>query len=522
MGLINFEAQTGPIDVDDLDENFDWVNDKMVYAGDYGTLAGDGTTDDYATIQAALNNAPNGSIVYLPPTATGYRVSQTIVIPADKTLCGATMASNGTITSATLIGDLTLTPVVRMERVTSVNGGLVNIGISRAAGAVSTSYVGLHLDESYYPKLSNVRIFRQGIGIHCEESVVAMFSLVRICAVTDCHVYIDGAVQSRFDRCVFGDANDVACTAYVKFTGTVGFPSDTTCFVNCQFNHGAGGGLAQYWMYFDNFLGGSHISFDSCYVEMCEYLFGQTGTTVVQRLSIVNTPLNPNTGWADGTIPSGFFQEFALHGASWVLGNVTLTGMVRSNITGNNFLGNLTISGGSGSVTGNAINGVLTVTGACVGLTVAGNALTGASGTINTATGQVSVYGNSAASAANQKISPSRFEKASVKTLATDRTAVAYSASMTPDASDATRFVITPNNGVAFTINAPTNLSSEQEIEIVITNSTGGALGAVTWNAIFKMAAWTNPATGFHRGIRFWYDGTFLYEISRNTADIPN
>jgi hypothetical protein len=99
---------------------------------------------------------------------------------------------------------------------------------------------------------------------------------------------------------------------------------------------------------------------------------------------------------------------------------------------------------------------------------------------------------------------------------------VTYSASMTPDASLGNRQVISATNGTAFTINAPLNPYTGQTLIFTIRNIAGGALGAVTWNAVFKLATWTQPANTFSRSIIFYYDGTNWVEISRTTTDIPN
>lgn len=101
---------------------------------------------------------------------------------------------------------------------------------------------------------------------------------------------------------------------------------------------------------------------------------------------------------------------------------------------------------------------------------------------------------------------------------------VTYSASMTIDATTGDTFEITATNGVAFTINAPTNPTDQQRISIVIRNTSGGALGAVTWNAVFKMSAWTQPATGFSRSIEFEYRGGSNAWIQRSQTgvDVPN
>lgn len=102
------------------------------------------------------------------------------------------------------------------------------------------------------------------------------------------------------------------------------------------------------------------------------------------------------------------------------------------------------------------------------------------------------------------------------------RTAVTYSGSMTPDASLGNEFDITATNGTAFTINAPTNPTDGQRITITIRNTSGGALGAATWNAVFKMVAWANPANGFSRSIDFRYNGTNWVELMRGAADVAN
>lgn len=102
------------------------------------------------------------------------------------------------------------------------------------------------------------------------------------------------------------------------------------------------------------------------------------------------------------------------------------------------------------------------------------------------------------------------------------RVTVTYSASMTFDAALATQFIITATNATAFTINAPSNPVLGQEIFVRIRNTSGGALGAATWNAVFKLATWTQPANGFSRTIHFAYDGSNWVEAARTPADVAN
>lgn len=101
-------------------------------------------------------------------------------------------------------------------------------------------------------------------------------------------------------------------------------------------------------------------------------------------------------------------------------------------------------------------------------------------------------------------------------------TAITYSASMTPNAALGNDFTITATNNTAFTVNAPTGGKAGQSVTITIRNTSGGALGAVTWGAGYKLAAWVSPATANSRSITFRSDGTNWIEIGRTTADVPN
>lgn len=95
----------------------------------------------------------------------------------------------------------------------------------------------------------------------------------------------------------------------------------------------------------------------------------------------------------------------------------------------------------------------------------------------------------------------------------------AYSASMTFDLTGGSYFFIQVTDGNAFTINAPTNGGiGGQEIEVTIQNISGGALGAATWNAVFRMNAWVQPANTFNCSIRFRNFASNWIEVSRATA----
>lgn len=103
------------------------------------------------------------------------------------------------------------------------------------------------------------------------------------------------------------------------------------------------------------------------------------------------------------------------------------------------------------------------------------------------------------------------------------RAVLAYSASMTPNVATADIQEVTANNGVAFTINAPTNPTDGQFFTLVIKNTSGGALGAITFNATFHNAsAYTPPSNGNNRAITWYYNGTNWIEINRAPADVAN
>lgn len=108
--------------------------------------------------------------------------------------------------------------------------------------------------------------------------------------------------------------------------------------------------------------------------------------------------------------------------------------------------------------------------------------------------------------------------------LHTSKNNITFSSSMTPDSNLANIFQTFAGNAAAHAINAPTSANIGQQITIRISNVSGGALGVATWNAIYKMAAWVQPANGYGRSITFFYDEATpgWIEISRTTVDIPN
>ena len=105
------------------------------------------------------------------------------------------------------------------------------------------------------------------------------------------------------------------------------------------------------------------------------------------------------------------------------------------------------------------------------------------------------------------------------------RVAETYSASITPDLRTGNHRTITITDGVAFAINAPTGPHFDgMEVTFTISNSSGGAHGAITWNTVWKLAgALAAIANGTNKSVTFRFSGTTnFYEASRSAADVTN
>jgi hypothetical protein len=103
-----------------------------------------------------------------------------------------------------------------------------------------------------------------------------------------------------------------------------------------------------------------------------------------------------------------------------------------------------------------------------------------------------------------------------------------YGATITPTLRDGVfvRYVV--NNGAAFTVAAPVTGSTSvslvpgTHLTLNLKNTSGGAMGAITWNAVFKVPAITAPATGNQRSYHFCYDNTNWIFLWQSAADVPN
>ena len=99
---------------------------------------------------------------------------------------------------------------------------------------------------------------------------------------------------------------------------------------------------------------------------------------------------------------------------------------------------------------------------------------------------------------------------------------LAYSGTVSPDMGVADRQYVAVTDAGNFIIAAPANPTAYQTMYLTISNQSGGAMGVITWNAIYKLGAFTKPATGFQRTISFFYDGANWLETFRSSNDVPN
>lgn len=75
----------------------------------------------------------------------------------------------------------------------------------------------------------------------------------------------------------------------------------------------------------------------------------------------------------------------------------------------------------------------------------------------------------------------------------------------------------------AITVKPPVGLGPGQRLTLRFINTSGGAMGTITWDPVYHLAgAFVAPANNNRRSIDFIYDGTTLHESGRNTADVAN
>jgi hypothetical protein len=99
-----------------------------------------------------------------------------------------------------------------------------------------------------------------------------------------------------------------------------------------------------------------------------------------------------------------------------------------------------------------------------------------------------------------------------------------YGPAIATNAALGNLFLITITDNVAFTISSPTNppaAGQSQRIVYLVSNTSGGAHGAGTWDAAFKALAFPAIATANNRSFAFnWNGANWVQETA--AADVAN
>jgi hypothetical protein len=100
--------------------------------------------------------------------------------------------------------------------------------------------------------------------------------------------------------------------------------------------------------------------------------------------------------------------------------------------------------------------------------------------------------------------------------------ALTYGTSITWAGENAELATLSVTDTNPFTMGSPSSFYAGRKATYKIINSSGGAMGTITWGTgQFQLAGtFVNPANGFARVITFQYDGGHWLEISRSAADV--
>jgi len=104
-----------------------------------------------------------------------------------------------------------------------------------------------------------------------------------------------------------------------------------------------------------------------------------------------------------------------------------------------------------------------------------------------------------------------------------------YGPTVTPDFSKSDQQKIVVTDGVAWALGKPANMVAGRPNDLQvgedfffdILNASGGAMGVVTFDPIYRIdASYANPANGKRRTARFYYDGTSCVQLGAWSGDL--
>ena len=485
-------------------DNPAWLNSLDVYTkllssavfnvqdSDYGAT-GDGTTDDTVAIQAAITAAlAVGGTVYFPAPSTAYKVTDTLDIAAGQAYLNLVAPPISETNSLIAWAGSNSTPVFSTRgwrnstiqnisvRVPGTKTGTTVWDIDTAVGQISSTGLAFHNCRAFFaPGASAGYGWRMGAsGLTNDISCISWY---------DCQV-----VGASDNKNQIGWSFDQANAIQFQWFGGLGF------FLSPMVKMTSGEGFVAVGLsgttnVVDYQLAGAHplTVIGGRYELGGKFLSVSHNTNQPQNISVIGSKIH------NYTPPGGIM--FDLLG----LPNLTLDEVQIVNRSGADYTSSMIRHYCDSAGQGNTF-----VRGGVIQAPYPFHTITGGS------TGTYRIRCESVSRVTNAGVYSA--------TLGTDQShALTYSGTIATDANLSDIFTITATNGTAFTISNPTNPFAGRTITYDIKNSSGGAMGVVTWGAAFKLAgAFVNPANGLRRTISFYYDGTNWVETNRAAADI--
>jgi hypothetical protein len=471
---------------------------------------GDGSTDDTAAIAAALASTLCDTILF-PHGA--YRVSSTLTITKGQTLSGAAAGAGG----ATTAGYLGYRGAA-IEH--NFNGTLFQISGTNGSPEVG---VGVTFQNMILRQVYGNNTAASGIAINVvttSDSYHATWVKVR-----DITIEKDAAKDDWTWGLVFdgnGASSTVAvgsrdhqvnririncatnCTGAIKLRATANVTMSDLLIngVNGDIDiSGSDAGHTSFSTTMSNVLANGTLRLGYATTVLCaacgfERVIGTGNTAGLVYMGTVNTP---------PTLPFGSSQNIIYSGGTiYTGGQNALT--LRAIDTGQSHL-DLDGAGGSSTFV-NFQSGAATLWALGRAGTTGTFFLNGPSGVSDVLTGTLA--GGMA------------FGYAMTKKHRT----LTYASPVSVDASQGNVFNLSILDASNITINAPSGTLAGQEIAFRIFNSSGGAMGTITWQSVYHLAgAFTNPANGYNRTITFVVQdaaGGTLFESHRTAADVSN
>lgn len=346
------------------------------------TSSGSGT-DDAVPLQAALTAASSLGATITWPEGKLCRSSTTLQVG----LGSATtqLGSQGSPASTGIICDLSVTPCVQAQNITSRGLTMKGVGISRASGTIPGGSIGLEITNSSYVNIDDLSVYRSAIGVQVDTgSIYVWFSRLHTCTMSDADVVISGAPGIYFYGGQIGcnGNTDVGHNAYVRLTGNWDTTKGTVHFNDVQFNDGVIPGVTCGFS-FSGFTGSTNVIYDveilSGHMEVAQNAFcsdsSVKGITLLQvhDLWIVGGWGGGNHVFADasnsfaaGLNPTTTINSWTMTGTSLTaFADLTLNPTAQINdlkFTGDSLIGPpVRITGAANStlaMTGNSYNGV--------------------------------------------------------------------------------------------------------------------------------------------------------------------